>query len=394
MIPRRTQVVIVGAGPAGSLLALLLQRAGVESVLVEHRSREHVLSRIRAGVLEHASAELLRTLGMGARMAREGHVHDGVELAFDGARLRIDFVALAGAPVIIYGQTEVQKDLYEKLDESGCLLIDEADSVCIEDVCTTRPSVSFVKAGARERITCEYVVGCDGFHGVCRSVLPPEQVRSYERIYPFGWLGILSRTPPVSDELIYANHARGFALCSMRNPELSRYYVQCPLDAELGSWSDERFWDELKTRLPGDVAARLVTGPSIEKSIAPLRSFVLEPLRYGRLLLAGDAAHIVPPTGAKGLNLAFADVTLLGNALEARFRHGDERLLDGYSEQALRRVWRSVRFSWWMTTLLHRFPEEGAFDRRIQQAEFELLVESESARRTLAMQYVGLTRTG
>lgn len=390
MSTQRTQVAIIGAGPAGTLLALLLRRAGIDSIILERRSRAHVLARIRAGVLEHGSAEILRALGLGERMRREGHVHRGVELAYAGKRFRVDFEKLTGTSVVIYGQTEVQKDLYGALDAGGGVLLDDAEDVVLHDVAGSRPAISFVRDGRAERIECDYIAGCDGFHGVSRTAIPESALRTFERVYPFGWLGILSETPPVHDELIYANHERGFALCSMRNPMLSRYYVQCPLDSDVADWSDERFWDELKRRLPADVAARLVTGPSIEKSIAPLRSFVAEPLRHGRLFLAGDAAHIVPPTGAKGLNLAISDVVCLSQALEDHYRSGSDTLLDAYSQTALRRVWRAVRFSWWMTTLMHRFPEDGPFSQRIQETELELLAESEAAQRILAAQYVGL----
>ena len=389
MTTQRTQVAILGAGPAGSLLSLLLKQAGVDSVIVERRSREHVAARIRAGVLEHGSAETLRGLGIGQRMQREGHVHEGVELAFAGRRLRIDFQRLTGVPVIIYGQTEIQKDLYVALDEAGCSVLDDAEDVALHDVTSSTPSVTFTRDGTATRVVCDFVVGCDGFHGVSRSAIPESALRTYERVYPFGWLGILSETPPVSDELIYANHARGFALCSMRNPQLSRYYVQCPLEAKVEEWSDDRFWEELKQRLPADVAGRLVTGPSVEKSIAPLRSFVAEPMRHGQLFLAGDAAHIVPPTGAKGLNLAMSDVVLLSRALDQHYHRGSSELLAAYSETALRRVWRAVRFSWWMTSLLHRFPEGGAFSQRLQETELDLLAESAPAQQVLAQQYVG-----
>jgi len=385
----RTQVVIVGAGPAGSLLSHLLSRAGIAHVLLEHRSRAQVLARIRAGVIEAHSAAILREAGLATRLDAQGFVHEGCALAYAGRRFRVDFAALAGAPVIIYGQTELQRDLYAALDAAGATFLDEVDGVQLHDLTTGTPSVTFQRAGESHRVACDYVVGCDGYHGVSRAAIPPASLRTFERVYPFGWLGILSETPPVDEELIYANHARGFALCSMRNPNLSRYYVQCPLDTTVDAWPDARFWDELKARLPDDVAERLVTGPSIEKSIAPLRSFVAEPLRYGQLFLAGDAAHIVPPTGAKGLNLAISDVTALGRALARHYRDGDDHGLDTYSETALRRVWRAVRFSWWMTTLLHRFPDDGAFGQRIQETELGLLEESEHARRGLANQYVG-----
>jgi p-hydroxybenzoate 3-monooxygenase len=329
-------------------------------------------------------------LGVGARMEREGHLHQGVELAYAGGRFRVDFAKLTGAAVVIYGQTEVQKDLYAALDASGGIVLDEAEDVSLSGIETTLPEVAFVRHGERHRVTCDYVVGCDGYHGVSRGAIPSAALRTFERVYPFGWLGILAETPPVHDELIYANHERGFALCSMRNPRLSRYYIQCPQDSQVEQWSDADFWAELKRRLPPDVAARLVTGPSIEKSIAPLRSFVAEPMRHGSLFLAGDAAHIVPPTGAKGLNLAISDVVLLAQAFEQNYRGGDPSLLDEYSHSALKRVWRAVRFSWWMTTLLHRFPENGAFSQRIQETELELLAESSAEQRIMASQYVGL----
>jgi p-hydroxybenzoate 3-monooxygenase len=386
----RTQVAIIGGGPAGTLLSLLLGRVGVENVVLEQRSRAHVLARIRAGVIEHGSAKLLREAGLGARMDAEGHVHDGVALAFDGRKIRIDFRGLADAEVVIYGQTELQKDLYAAIDSSGGVLYDEVDGVALADIETRRPSVAFVRGGRAHRIDCDFIAGCDGFHGASRAAIPPEKLSTFERVYPFGWLGILSETPPVDAELIYANHERGFALCSMRNPALSRYYVQCPLETRVEDWPDSRFWDELRARLPEEASARLVTGPSIEKSIAPLRSFVAEPLRYGALFLAGDAGHIVPPTGAKGLNLAISDVSMLARALEAFYRTGSRRDLDAYSEVALRRVWRAVRFSWWMTSLLHRFPEGGDFNRKLQIAELELLASSPTAQRLFAEGYVGI----
>jgi p-hydroxybenzoate 3-monooxygenase len=386
----RTQVAIIGGGPAGTLLSHLLRRAGIENVVLEQRSRAHVLSRIRAGVIEHGSAALLRDAGLGARMDAEGHVHDGVALAFDGRKIRIDFRRLADAAVVIYGQTELQKDLYAAIDSGGGALYDEVDGVSLANLEANRPSVAFERDGRPCRIDCDFVAGCDGFHGVSRSSIPAERLATYERVYPFGWLGILSETPPVDAELIYANHERGFALCSMRNSTLSRYYLQCPLDARVEDWPDPRFWDELKVRLPEDASAKLVTGPSIEKSIAPLRSFVAEPLRYGALFLAGDAGHIVPPTGAKGLNLAISDVSLLARAFEAFYRTGSRRDLDAYSDVALRRVWRAVRFSWWMTSLLHRFPDGGEFNRKLQIAELELLACSATAQRLLAEDYVGI----
>lgn len=385
----RTQVAIIGGGPAGTLLSLLLRRAGIENVVLEQRSRGHVLSRIRAGVIEHGSARVLSEAGLGARMDAEGQVHDGVALAFDGRKIRIDFRALANAAVVIYGQTELQKDLYAAIDSTGGALYDEVDGVSLSGLETNRPAVAYARGGRSCRIDCDFIAGCDGFHGVSRAAIPAEKLTTYERTYPFGWLGILSETPPVDSELIYANHERGFALCSMRNPMLSRYYLQCPLDTRLEEWPDSRFWDELEARLPEEASARLVTGLSIEKSIAPLRSFVAEPLRFGALFLAGDAGHIVPPTGAKGLNLAISDVSLLAHALETFYRTGSRHEIDGYSDAALRRVWRAVRFSWWMTSLLHRFPDGGPFNRKLQIAELELLATSRTAQQLLAEDYVG-----
>ena len=387
----RTQVAIIGGGPAGALLSLLLQRHGIDSVVLERRPRAYVLSRIRAGVLEHGTAETLRELGIGDRMAREGFVHDGVNLAFLGRRLHIDFQQLVGRPVVIYGQTEVQHDLYDAMDARGVPIIDEAPDVALHGIGTATPYVTFTRDGREQRIDCEWVAGCDGYHGVSRASIPDDILRTYERVYPFGWLGILSETPPVNDELIYANHERGFALCSMRHEMLSRYYVQCPTDADTAEWPDDRFWEELAARLPEDVAADLVTGPSIEKSITPLRSFVAEPMRHGRLLLAGDAAHIVPPTGAKGLNLAVSDVVYLADALADDLANGSTTGVDNYSDHACLRVWKAVRFSWWMTTMLHRFPDtDDAFDRRIQETELSYLESSQAARTAFAENYTGL----
>ncbi len=389
-VPTRTQVVVIGGGPAGLLLARSLQLAGLESVILERHTREHVLSRIRAGVLEWGSVELLREAGVGDRMDREGFVHAGVGLSFSGRHLRIDFEGRAGKSVMVYGQTEVTKDLYAALDEAGVPIVHEALDVMPHDVTTDAPYVTYTHDGVEHRIDCRYVAGCDGFHGVSRTVFPTGTIREFERIYPFGWLGILSETPPVDDELIYAHHERGFALCSMRHSMLSRYYVQCPLDDSVDDWPDDRFWEELTTRLPPEAAGRLVTGPSIEKSIAPLRSFVAEPLQYGRLFLAGDAGHIVPPTGAKGLNLAFSDVHYLFEGLHDALTGAGTGALDAYSQRALRRVWHAVRFSWWMTTLMHRFPDTGDFDRHIQEAELDYLSMSEAAQRSFAEQYTGL----
>lgn len=387
----RTQVAVIGGGPAGSLLSLLLHDAGIDCVVLERRSRSYVLSRIRAGVLEHGTAETLRSIGLGERMDAEGFDHDGVNLAFGNRALRIDFADLVDKRVTIYGQTEVQHDLYDAMDDRGITIVDEAEATAVEDVTGDRPTVRFTRDGRSERFECDWVAGCDGQYGVSRQALPDDLVATFERVYPFGWLGILSETPPIDDELIYAQHDRGFALCSMRHEMLSRYYIQCPADADPTDWSDDHFWDELTTRLPDEAVANLQTGPSIEKSVTPLRSFVAEPMRHGRLLLAGDAAHIVPPTGAKGLNLAVSDVVYLAAALREVYDRGSTDGVDAYSEHALRRVWKAVRFSWWMTTMLHRFPDtDDAFDRRIAEAELSYLEGSRAAQRSFAENYAGL----
>lgn len=390
MTKAKTQVAIIGAGPAGLLLAHLLKHHGVECIVLERRSREYVLGRIRAGVLEHGSAEVLRELGLAAGLEQAGYVHSGVVLSNFGRPLRIDFEESVGRPVIIYGQTNVQADLYEAADTRGLTIVHEVDDVRLHNVTGSTPRVSYRLNGEEHELSADFIAGCDGSRGVCRGAIPAKQLTVYERTYPFGWLGILSRTPPVSEELIYAEHERGFALCSMRNEQLSRYYLQCPLTTTIEEWSDDRFWEELRQRIPAEAAAALVTGPSIEKSITPLRSVVHEPMRYGQLFLAGDAAHVVPPTGAKGLNLAVADVSVLGAAFADYYKSGSSQQLDTYSATALRRVWRAVRFSWWMTTLLHRFPDEDAFTRRIRQAEFDQLFGSQAARTALAENYVGL----
>lgn len=391
----RTQVVIIGGGPAGSLLSHLLAREGIESVILERRSREYVLSRVRAGVLEHGSIELLREVGLGERMDQEGFVHEGVYLSLGDKELRVDFEQLTGRHVMVYGQTEVQEDLYRALDQRSGILIDEAEDVTLHDVASDSPSVTYTKDGQTHRIETTWIAGTDGYHGPSRAAIPDDVLTTYERIYPFGWLGILSETPPVREELIYANSDEGFALCSMRHAMLSRYYVQCPIEDSIDDWPDDRFWTALRNRLPEEAAQDLVTGPSIEKSIAPLRSFVAEPLRYGRLLLAGDSAHIVPPTGAKGLNLAISDVFHLHQALVDDLKHGSSSGVEHYSEEVLHRVWRAVRFSWWMTTMMHRFPgQEDNFDRWIQQAELQQLFDSEVARHLLAENYVGESLIG
>ncbi len=386
----RTQVAIIGAGPAGLLLGQLLTRSGIDNIIVEQRSPDYVLGRIRAGILESVTVDALERAGVAARLHEEGLPHDGIELSFNGQRHRIDLHALTGRRVTVYGQTEVTRDLIAARQAEGTTTIYEASDVSLHGFDGTRPVVRYRKDGATHEIECDYIAGCDGFHGVSRQSVPATSTRLFERVYPFGWLGILSDTPPVADELIYAGHERGFALCSMRSKTRSRYYVQVPSTERVEDWSDQRFWDELSSRLDPQAAESLVTGPSIEKSIAPLRSFVCEPLRFGRLFLAGDAAHIVPPTGAKGLNLAASDVLYLADALAARYQQDDVRELDGYSEKCLRRIWKAERFSWWMTSLLHRFPDADAFSSRIQQAELDFLVSSEAACKALAENYVGL----
>ena len=381
----RVQVAIIGAGPAGLLLGQCLLREGIEAVILERRSREHVLGRIRAGVLESGTVALLERLGVADRLHAEGLVHDGFDIAFSGRRLRIDLAGLTGKSVTVYGQTEMTRDLMEAREAAGAKTFYEVD-VQPEGFDSDHPQLQ-INDG--EPIDCDFIAGCDGFHGISRASVPADALRTYERVYPFGWMGILSETPPVSEELIYVSHERGFALCSMRSRTRSRYYVQCPLSEPVDDWPDERFWAELARRLPADAAKALVRGPSIEKSIAPLRSFVAEPLRFGRLFLAGDAAHIVPPTGAKGLNLAASDVHYLAESFTKHYR-GDSSALETYSSRALSRVWKAERFSWWMTKLLHRFPEEGEFGRRMQLAELEYLAGSPAARTALAENYVGL----
>ena len=381
---------MIGAGPAGSLLSHLLHRAGIESIVVERSSRSHVVSRVRAGILEWGSVEVLRAAGLDARMDADGLVHDGAALVWGGREaFFVDINRHTGSHFMSYGQTRIQEDLYAAADLREAAFIFEAADVKVHEPLSARPHITFEVGGVPERIEADYIVGCDGYHGAARPAIPATVLRTYEKEYPFGWLGILSETPPLPD-LVYANHENGFALASQRNPMLSRYYVQCPTNDDIAGWSDDRFWTELTTRLGSTIGGQVVTGPSIEKSIAPLRSFVAEPMRYGNLFLAGDAAHIVPPTGAKGLNLAISDVHYLSRALATHYNDGADGLLERYSEMALRRVWGAVRFSWWMTTLLHRFPEQTAFDQRAQEAELDYLASSTHAQAAMAEQYAGL----
>jgi p-hydroxybenzoate 3-monooxygenase len=386
----RTQVAIIGAGPAGLLLSQLLHVAGVESVILERKDRAYVEGRIRAGVLEQGTVDLLEQVGVGQRMRAEGLPHKGFSLALDGRTFRIDLAGLTGGKaVMVYGQTEVTKDLIQACSDRGVPILWEAGDVALHGL-EGAPHVTFTRDGETRRLDCDFIAGCDGFHGVSRASLPEGVLRTFERVYPFGWLGILADVAPCDHELIYSNHERGFALASMRSPTRSRYYVQCGLDEPLEDWSDERIWDELAIRLGPEAAARMARGPSIEKSIAPLRSFVCEPMRHGRLFLAGDAAHIVPPTGAKGLNLAASDVSYLSRALIAHYRDGSAEGIEGYSARALARVWKAERFSWWFTSLTHRFPDMDPFARRMQVAELEYIFQSRAAQQTVAENYVGL----
>ena len=386
----KTQVAIVGAGPAGMLLAHLLHLQGVQSVVLERHTRAYVLSRIRAGVLEPGTVRLLRDCGLGERMDREGHAHDGMKIVWAGRdSFFIDVGKHVGGRFMAYGQTSLQEDLFRAAEARGAQVVFEAEDVSPNNFFSERPSVAFRANHRAEKLECDFVAGCDGFHGVCRQAIPKGDLREYEKVYPFGWLGILSETPPIPD-IVYANHPRGFALASQRSPRLSRYYLQVPLDTKIEDWPDERFWEELKARYPRELAEAIVTGPSIEKSIAPLRSYVAEPLRHGRLFLAGDAAHIVPPTGAKGLNLAVSDVFYLSRALAAYYRNNSTREIESYSATALRRVWASVRISWYLTMLLHRFPDASEFDQRAQEYELEYLSRSPAAQAALAQEYAGL----
>jgi p-hydroxybenzoate 3-monooxygenase len=386
----RTKVAIIGAGPAGLLLGQLLRTYGIDNVILERHTPDYVLGRIRAGLLEEGTVRLLDEVGAGSRAHAEGLLHEGIELAFAGSRHRIEMKALTGKTVMIYGQTEVTLDLMNARQAAGLASIYEAADVTPLDFDTDHPRVTYVKDGVTHEIACDFIAGCDGFHGISRASVKPGAIETFERVYPFGWLGILSETPPASHELIYSNHARGFALCTMRSMHRSRHYVQCSLDDKIEQWPDDRFWDELKRRLDRKAADSLVTGPSIEKSIAPLRSFVAEPMRFGRMFLAGDAAHIVPPTGAKGLNLAASDAHYLAVSLREYYDEKSSAGIDDYSAKALTRVWKAVRFSWWMTSMLHKFPDTGTMGARIQLAELDYVCSSRAAMTALAENYVGL----
>jgi p-hydroxybenzoate 3-monooxygenase len=391
MKPIRTQVAIIGAGPSGLLLGQLLHKAGIDAVIVERQSGEYVLGRIRAGVLEQVTTDLLDEVGVGQRMHSEGLVHGGFDILYGGGRHRVDLERYAGGKhVVIYGQTEVTRDLMEARAAAGLPTIYQARNVAVHGLATDKPYVTFESEGKAGRIDADFIAGCDGFHGVCRASVPRSAIKEYEKVYPFGWLGMLSDTPPVGDELIYVNSPRGFALCSQRSRTRSRYYLQVPLTDRVEEWTDDAFWQELRLRLDAESRDRLVTGPSLEKSIAPLRSFVTEPLRFGRMFLAGDAGHIVPPTGAKGLNLAATDVKYLSSALVEFYRERSESGIDHYSRRALSRIWRAERFSWWFTSLMHRFPEDGPIVAKLQDAELDYLMHSEAGMHTIAENYVGL----
>lgn len=387
----RTQVAIIGAGPSGLLLGQLLHKAGIDAVILERQTGDYVLGRIRAGVLEQVAIDLLDEAGVGQRMHQEGLVHGGFDMLFKGERHRIDMnKPTGGKNVMVYGQTEVTRDLMEARAAAGLTTIYEAANVAVHDFDSAKPRVTYEKDGKQHEISCDFIAGCDGFHGVCRASAPRSAIKEFEKIYPFGWLGVLSDTPPVHEELIYVNSPRGFALCSQRSATRSRYYLQVPLTDKVEQWSDQAFWDELKLRLDPEARAKLVTGPSIEKSIAPLRSFVTEPLRFGRMFLAGDAGHIVPPTGAKGLNLAATDVKYLSNAIIEFYQDKSEAGIDSYSERCLKRIWRAERFSWWFTSLMHNFPENGAIGQKLQEAELDYIIHSEAGARSVAENYVGL----
>ena len=385
----RTQVCIIGGGPSGLLLGQILHQHGIENIILERQTRDHVMSRIRAGVLETGTCDMLRKAGVGERLSREGFTHEGTFIAAAGRQFRIDFQKHVQKHVTVYGQTEVTADLYEARDKAGLTTIHMAEGVTLHDITSDAPSVTFVHNGQEQRIDCDFVAGCDGFHGISRQTIPSEKRKEFERVYPFGWLGLLADTPPVAHEVVYANDVRGFALCSMRSMTRSRYYIQCDTTDTVEGWSDDAFWDELRRRLPAELAEPMITGPSIEKSIAPLRSFVAEPMRFGRLLLAGDAAHVVPPTGAKGLNLAFSDIHYLIEALSAFFADKDDSALSEYSRRALARIWKTERFSWYLTNLTHRFNDDP-FEQKMKEAELAYITTSEAGRISLAENYVGL----
>ncbi|OCX61288.1 4-hydroxybenzoate 3-monooxygenase [Thioclava sp. SK-1] len=386
----RTQVAIIGGGPSGLLLGQLLYKKGIDAVILERKTRDYVLGRIRAGVLEQGLVHLLEEAGVADRLHAEGHEHDGTVIVHDQTSFRVDFRKQTGTPVVVYGQTEVTRDLYDAREAANLPTVFEVENVKIHDAKGNSPYLTYQVNGTPKRLECEFIAGCDGFHGVSRRTIPDDVRQEYEKVYPFGWLGILSQTPPVADELIYANSDRGFALCSMRNDHLSRYYVQCPITDTVEDWSDDRFWEELKRRLPSEIAQQIITGPSIEKSIAPLRSFVTEPMRWGNLFLCGDAAHIVPPTGAKGLNTAASDVHYLYHALTEFYHTGSREGIDSYSQKALDRVWKAERFSWWFSSLMHRSPDQTPFDRKMQAAELAFLAQSDAQKQVFAQNYVGL----
>lgn len=389
-LKKTTQVCIIGSGPSGLLLSQLLYNQGIESIILDRQSQERIEARIRAGVLEWGTVDALQEAGVGERMMAEGIPHSGFDIAFDGDRHRIDLEGLTGKQVMVYGQTEITKDLIANRLGQGCEIVFSADKVQPHNVTDKRPTVTYQKEGQAFEIECDYIAGCDGYHGVSRKTIPEKLLKTYERIYPFGWLGVMVEKPPVAHELIYANHSRGFALCSMRSETRSRYYVQCSLNDKVEDWSDDRFWEELAIRIGPDTAANLQTGESFEKSIAPLRSFVAEPMRHGNLFLAGDSAHIVPPTGAKGLNLAVADVRLLSRALIEDYKKNNGIYLESYSKTCLKRVWKVERFSWTMSTMLHQFDNFSDFDKKMQRADFDNIVDSEAAQRNMAENYVGL----
>ena len=386
----RTKVVIIGGGPSGLLLSRLLSLDGIDNIVLEKQSKSHVIGRIRAGVLESGTTKMLQKAGVSGRLNKEGFVHDGIQLSFKNHGFRIDLKKLTNKHVTVYGQTEVTKDLYEEIEKENNNIINNVDDVLPQDLDQKNPFVTFKKDGVENKIKCDFVAGCDGYHGISRQVIPQNLTKIYEKVYPFGWLGILSETPPVSDELIYANHGNGFALASMRNSNLSRYYIQTPITDKIENWTDKKFWEELKKRLPTHAADTLITGESIEKSIAPLRSFVCEPMSWQKLFLVGDAAHIVPPTGAKGLNLAVSDVYYLYNGLKKHYLLNIDNDLKLYSQNALSRVWKAIRFSWWMTTTFHKFPEQTDFDQCIQDSELAYLENSVASQTVLAENYVGL----